>query len=198
MRYATLGPAGSNHELVLKRYLNGLCDTPSLGDYSDSRSDDNPSHNQTILLFDHFIEAFEALLMGEVDRVLQCSAHFSHSECVGRFMHRAFPVDTFIAGSRPLALLARQTAHPPMNVGLQPATRYYTDLSAFTEQIEMPTIVDVSKGLLNAEFDAGICALETLERHPGELRLIKNLGPALDVWILFSTQPLPSDDPKIV
>lgn len=180
MQYATLGPAGSNHELVLKRYLE--------------RSGDNPD----ILLFDTFPNAFEALLAGKVDRVLQCSAHFSHAECVGRFMHRAFPVDTFIAGSRPLALLARQTVNQPVSVGLQPATRYYTDLSAFSEQIEMPTIVDVAEGLLDARFDAGICALETLEHHPEELRLLKELGPALDVWVVFGTQPLPSDDPRVV
>lgn len=180
MQYATLGPAGSNHELVLKRYLES--------------SDDNPN----ILLFDDFPNAFEALLAGRVDRVMQCTAHFSHADCVGRFMHRAYPVDSFIAGSRPLALLARQAANPPVSVGLQPATRYYTDLSTFSEQIEMPTIVDVAEGLLNARFDAGICALETLERHPQELRLLKDLGPALDVWVIFGTQPLSSDDPRVV
>lgn len=188
MRYATLGPAGSNHELVLKRYLDSSCGTQGDG------SDDSPH----TLLFDDFHEAFEALLAGRVNRVLQCSAHFSHAECVGRFMHRAFPVDTFIAGSRPLALLAHQTISRPVSVGLQPATRDYTDLSAFSEQIEMPTIVDVARGLLDARFDAGICALEMLERHPDELRLIEDLGPALDVWVLFGTQPLPSDDPRVV
>ncbi|WP_027967130.1 hypothetical protein [Halomonas halocynthiae] len=186
MRYATLGPTGSNHELVLKRYLRHTHNTPPT------------SAPSSIQLFNNFNAAFDALLTGKVDRVLQCSAHVSHSECVGRFMHRAFPVDTFIAGSRPLALLARHSATLPTRVGLQPATRHYTDLSAFAEQVEMPTIVDVANGLLSAQFDAGICALETQQRHPETLRLIKNLGPALDVWILFSTQPLPNDDPRVI
>lgn len=182
MNYAALGPAGSNHELVLKRYLK-------------TRKADNISR---IVLFDDFRSAFEALLAGRVERLLQCSAHPSHSECVGRYMHRAFPVDTFIAGSRPLALLAHQAAAHPASVGLQPATRYYTNLSAFNEHIEMPTIVDVAKGLLDGRFDAGICALEALERHPKELRLLEELGPALDVWVVFSTQPLSNDDPRVV
>jgi hypothetical protein len=182
MIYAALGPAGSNHELVLKRYL-----------------ETHPAVNaSSIVLFDDFHAAFEALLAGQVDRVLQCSAHPSHGECVGRYMHRAFPVDTFIAGSRPLALLARLNVAYPASVGLQPATRHYTDLSAFAEQIEMPTIVDVAEGLLRGRFDAGICALETLEHHPGQLRLLEDLGPALDVWVVFGTQPLPSNDPIVV
>ncbi|HSH47034.1 MAG TPA: hypothetical protein VK991_00375 [Halomonas sp.] len=182
MIYAALGPAGSNHALVLGRYI----------------ATRTANQSASIVLFSDFHAAFEALLAGRVDRVLQCSAHPSHGECVGRYMHRAFPVDTFIAGSRPLALLARRAAAHPASVGLQPATRHYTDLSAFSEQIEMPTIVDVAEGLVSGRFDAGICALETLERHPGQLRLIEDLGPALDAWVLFGTRPLSDDDPRIV
>lgn len=182
MRYATLGPAGSNHELVLKRYL--------ATHHSDS--------DRSPVLFDDFFAAFEALLAGRIDRVLQCTAHFIHADCVGRFMHRAFPVDTFIAGSRPLALLGRQQVSHPSSVGLQPATRFYTDLTAFSEQVEMPTIVDVAQGLLSGRFEAGICALETLAHHSHELRLIEDLGPALDTWVVFGTQPLSHDDPRII
>lgn len=182
MRYATLGPAGSNHELVLKRYL----------------ATHQPDSDTPPVLFDDFFAAFEALMAGGVDRVMQCTAHFSHADCVGRFMHRAFPIDTFIAGSRPLALLGRRQASHPTSVGLQPATRFYTDLAAFSELIELPTIVDVASGLVKGQFDAGICALEALDRYPGELRLIEDLGPALDTWVVFGTQPLPRDAPRMI
>lgn len=182
MIYAALGPAGSNHELVLRRYLA-------------TRQAGNTSR---IVLYDDFPGAFEALLAGRVQRVLQCSAHPRHGECVGRYMHRAFPIDVFIAASRPLALLARRDVAFPARVGLQPATRHYCDLSAFAEQVEAATIINVAEGLLGGDFDAGICALETLERHPKELRLLETLGPALDAWVLFGTQPLPNGDPRVV
>ncbi|MFP4264001.1 MAG: hypothetical protein ACLFRS_11635 [Halomonas sp.] len=179
MHFTTLGPAGSNHALVLERYLaaRGLA-------------------HATIHLVDTFDAAFDALLEGTTDFVLQCTAHPSHGECVGRYMHRAFPVDAFIAGSQPLAVLARREIATPRCIGLQPATRHYTDLSDYAEQIEAPTIVDVAEGLLEGRFEAGVCAREVLEKHPEQLRLVEDLGPALDAWVLFGREKL-AEDPAI-
>ncbi|MEQ5801431.1 hypothetical protein [Halomonas sp. H10-9-1] len=181
MRIATLGPEGSNHALIAKRYL-----TQRAGAEGE------------VCLYATFPEAFEGLLAGRVDRVLQCTAHFSHADCVGRTMHRAFPVDAFVAGSRPLALLARTEVESPSRVGLQPATRYYTGLAAFAEQHDYPSIVAVEEALLAGEVEAGICAREALERHPGSLRLMEDLGPALDVWVLYSIRPLPGGHPLLL
>lgn len=181
MHFATLGPEGSNHVLVLRRYLERR----------------GPADAE-VRLYETFDEAFAALLDGRVDRVLQCSAHFSHADCVGRTMHRAFPVDVFVAASRPLALLARRDRAEPRRVGLQPATRYYTDLSRFAEQRELPTIVDVAEALLAGELDAGLCARETLERHPDRLRLLEALGPARDVWVMYATAPAPEGSPLVL
>lgn len=171
MRIATLGPSGSNHEFVLQVYLRerGIDDA------------------QVVLIPD-FTCAFEALLGGEVDHVLQCTAHPSHAECVGRTMHRAYPVDCFIAPSRPLALLARRDRASVRSVGLQPATRHYVDLEGF-DPVEEPTTVHVAAGLLAGRYDAGICALDTLEHHPDTLRLLTAIGPAIDVWVLYASQP---------
>ncbi|MDI5934335.1 hypothetical protein [Halomonas kalidii] len=173
MRFATLGPAGNNHLLVLERYLaaRGLEDAE-------------------IRPFDSFDAAFPALLAGEVDYLLQCTAHPSHGEWVGRTMHRAFPVDAFIAPSKPLAILARRGVAEPRRLGLQPATRHYADLSAYAEQIEAPTTVDVANGLLDGRFEAGLCAREVLDAHPDALRLVEDLGPALDTWVLFGRERL--------
>ncbi|MDX5376543.1 MAG: hypothetical protein LPK08_03370 [Halomonas sp.] len=181
MIVATLGPEGSNHELVLRRYLTtrGQADAQ-------------------VTLLDDFPTAFAALVAGKVDRVLQCTAHFSHADCVGRYMHRAFPVDVFVAGSHPLALLARREIAEPRQVIRQPATRYYTDLSGFSEEVDAPTTVAVAEGLLDGRYEAGICARQTLEDHPDELRLIEDLGPALDVWVLYGTRPLPGDHTLVV
>lgn len=181
MIFATLGPEANNHVLVLRRYL----------------AKRGPA-NAEVRLFDDFPTAFAALVAGEVDRVLQCTAHFSHADCVGRTMHRAFPVDTFVAGSHPLALLARRDIAAPRQVALQPATRYYTDLSRFAEQIDAPTTSAVAEGLLAGRFEAGICARQVMETHPDKLRLLEELGPALDVWVLYGRQPLPDTSPLVL
>ena len=193
MIFATLGPAGSNHAFVLERYLKRGPERFAPVDPADAAGGGVQTR-----LFSTFREAFEALMAGQVDRVLQCSAHFSHADCVGRYMHRAFPVDTFIAASRPLALLASASVAEPASVGLQPATRNYTDLTAIAEQIEVDTVVAAADGLLAGRFDAAICARELLERHPSRLRLLKDLGPALDVWVVYATTPPPHTSPLVV
>lgn len=177
MRIATLGPSGSNHELIAKRYLKVR--------YLNEGS---------VALFTQFEEAFQALITGQVSHVLQCTAHASHSDCVGRYMHRAYPVDTFIAGSKPLALIAQRAIAQPTQVALQPATRYYTDLTAYNT-LDVPTIVAVAEGLLAGRFEAGVCAEEVIAQAPEQLRLIQSLGPALDTWVMFARQPLPTSSP---
>lgn len=174
MILGTLGPAGSNHALIAKRYLAR-----------------HAAEGGECVFFEAFEAAFEALLEGRLTHVLQCTAHFSHADCVGRYMHRAFPVDAMIAGSKPLALLARRDA--PMNpthVALQPATRHYTDLSAFAQIIEAPTTVAVAEGLIDGRYQVGICAEEALAQAPDTLRLVRALGPALDTWVIYATTPL--------
>ncbi|WP_116473825.1 hypothetical protein [Zobellella maritima] len=177
MKIATLGPAGSNHELIARRYL-------------EMRS----SGEGSVTLFTEFEHAFRALMAGQVSHLLQCTAHATHSDCVGRYMHRAYPVDTFIAGSKPLALIAQRAIARPTQVAVQPATRYYTDLTEY-QIIEAPTTVAVEEGLLAGRFEAGICAEEVIAQAPEQLRLVQSLGPALDTWVMFATQPLPASSP---
>ncbi|MBD3897621.1 hypothetical protein IEI94_17330 [Halomonas sp. ML-15] len=176
MKFATLGPAGNNHTLVLERYLQ-------------RRAIDDAE----VVLYGSFDAAFPALLNAEVDLLLQCTAHPSHGDWVGRSMHRAFPVDSFIAPSKPLAILARAEVARPRQLGLQPATRYYANLSGYAELIEEPTTVSVAEGLLSGRLEAGICAREYLDQHPERLRLVADLGPALDTWVVFGRTPLDGD-----
>lgn len=173
MRFATLGPDDSNHALILRRYLaeRGL-------------------EHASITLVDDFPSAFESLVARRLDYVLQVTAHPAHADCVGRYMHRAFPVDSFIAASRPLAIVARRDRPHPRSLALQPATRHYTDLADWPEQREMPTIVAVAETVLDGEVDAGLMAEEMVEQHADRLRLIRPLGAALDTWVLFGHRPL--------
>ncbi|ALM51035.1 hypothetical protein [Halomonas huangheensis] len=172
MHFATLGPADSNHALVLSRYLEAR-------DLTDSH----------VSLIDDFPSAFSALVAGHYDYLLQVSAHFSHADCVGQFMHRAWPVDTFIAPSRPLALVARCDVTSPRSVLRQPATRFYTDLSDWQE-IDAATIVEALTRLRAGEADAAIVAADALSTHADELTCLQQLGPALDVWVLYASRPL--------
>ncbi|MEO3388418.1 hypothetical protein [Mesorhizobium sp. CAU 1741] len=174
--FGTLGPSQSNHALILSHYLvrRGLADGQQC-------------------LFGDFSAAFAALLDGSVDYVLQVSAHASHSEWVSRTMGRAFIVDTFIARSRPLAILSRTEVTVPGSIGLQPATRHYTDLSPWPTQVEEPTIVAVAEGLLAGRYDSGIAALDVAARYPDRLRVDRELGAALDAWVLFGREPLTED-----
>lgn len=178
MRLGTLGPDSSNHGLIARRYLRRHA----------------PRRGQCVY-FETFDHAFDALLAGEITHLLQCSAHASHAECVGRTMHRTFPVDAFIAGSHPLALVMRRDAVDSSRIALQAATRHYTDLSDFTTVVEMPTTAAVAQALLEGRETAGICTEQAAEQAPETLRVVRALGPALDTWIVYATTPLTPEAP---
>lgn len=173
MRFGTLGSEASNHALVLNRYLEA-----------------REIQDAAVHLYLDFGEAFDALLSGDIDFVLQVSVHPQHTECVARTVNRAFIVDTFIAPSKPLGILTQIGVAPPRTIGLQPATRGYADLSAWTEQVEEASTSTVADGLVAGRFDSGIAALELLEQYPGRFRLDNEIGPIQDAWIVFGREPV--------
>ena len=168
MKFGTLGSKESNHALVLQRYL----DAHSITDADVRYCDD-------------FIAAFDDLASGSLDFVLQVSVHPQHSDCVARNVNRAFIVDTFIAASKPLGILTQCDVETPRSIGLQPATRFYADLSAWPEQIDEASTSTVAEGLLEGRYDSGLTALELIDRHPGRFRVDLEIGAIEDVWVLF-------------
>ena len=108
----TLGPQGTNHDLVAQRYLRHVGAT---------------AHD--LLLADDFDTAASHLLDGRAQAMLQCAAHPDVARIVGTHAGRLHVVDSFIAPGQPLALLVRTDVAQPSSVGLHPATRHYTDLS---------------------------------------------------------------------
>jgi len=166
--YGTLGGDDSNHAFVLCRYLakNGLGDAGTR-------------------YYDDFFVAFDDLIDGKIDHVLQVSVHPQHADCVARYVNRAFIIDTFIAASKPLAILTREAVKVPRSIALQPATRHYADLLAWTEQIDEISTSTVTEGLLAGRFDSGLTALDLVEKHPGRLRVETEIGAIEDVWVLF-------------
>lgn len=168
---ATLGPSGSNHEFVAEEYSR------SVG-INDKR----------IVLFEDFAAAVAQLKSGSVDCLVQCVAHPDVGRTIGANLSQIFVVDTFIAKSKPLAVLTRAEVEHPTSIGFHPATREYVDLSNWTEHFEEQSTVRVAEGLLAGRYDCGIAPLEVVKANPGKLRVDGVIGSAQDAWLVYATR----------
>lgn len=173
LRFGTLGTEGSNHSMIVRQYIA-------------FRKLDGAE----VVLFTDFREAFEALVAGDLDFVLQVSVHPTHTEMSARYVHRVHVVDTFIAPSKSLAIVSRKDVESPKSIAFQPATKHYADLSAWQRQIDEVSIMTVAEGLQEGRFDSGITSVELVERAPDRFRIDQLFGPITDVWVLFGRQPL--------
>lgn len=173
LTFATLGPSGSNHELVTLNYL----DRHNL---IDAR----------IVLVTDFHQALEMMLAGEVQHVVQAAVHPDTAETVAIscLRHGIYVIDTFISPSRPLGVLTRSEVETPRTLALQPATRDYLDTDGWQELIPEVSIVTVADGLLAGRYDSGLTALDLVERHPGRFRVDKVIGTVDDPWIVYGTE----------
>lgn len=173
LRFGTLGTEGSNHSMIVRKYI-------AFRKLEDAE----------IVLYTDFREAFEALVAGDLDFILQVSVHPSHTEMSARYVHRVHVVDTFIAPSKSLAIISRSDVDRPRSIAFQPATKHYADLSAWPDQIDEVSIMTVAEGLQAGRFDSGITSVELVEQAPERFRIDQLFGPITDVWVLFGRQPL--------
>jgi hypothetical protein len=168
--FATLGPEGSNHELVTRHYLafHGLM-------------------GAEIKLIDDFEAGLSLMAEGKVDHIIQAAAHSGTAAILAKahFHYQFRTIDCFIAPSHPLALLTRSDVEVPVTLALQPATRDYADLSRWPTLIEEATTVAVGQGLLAGRYDSGITMLQLAEDHPGRFRIEQALGTVDDAWIVY-------------
>jgi hypothetical protein len=168
--FVTLGPSGSNHDFVLRRYL----DAHGLG------------ARARIVLVDDFHAGARQVVAGEADFMLQCAAHPDLGEVTGLYRRRLFVVDAFISQSRPMALMRQKDpVGVPDCVAVQAATRYYADLSPWSRVVTEPTVMAVSLGLLARRHAAGIGFASFAEAHPGALEVVVPIGSICDAWVLF-------------
>lgn len=176
--FVTLGPRGSNHELVARRYL----DFHGLGD-ADLR------------LVEDFREGLDMLARDQADYLIQAAAHSRTASTLaeGFFKHGIRAIDCFIAPSHPLAILTRAEVQAPRAIGLQPATASYADLSAWPVKIEEPTTVAVGEGLLAGRYDSGITMWRLAEENPDTLRVDLDLGSVDDPWIVYGRAQVRGD-----
>lgn len=163
-KYVTLGPAGSNHDLVLRDYL---------------RREDLTG---AALLCDDFDRALEACACGAAHRILICAAHGDCGRVVGvaqyRFNLRV--TDVFLAESQPLAILHK--ADKPKSIALHPATRTYADLSDYDEVIEVASTVAAAEGLAKGDWDA---ALTAVRFATAEMTVAHQISPPRDAWLVL-------------
>lgn len=173
LRFVTLGPAGTNHDLVTRRYLafHGLGDAE-------------------VVLIDDFFEGLAMMAGGRADFMVQVAVHPDCADVVSKahFDHGIRIIDTFISPSRELAILTRAEVARPRTLALQPATRGYADISAWPDHVPVSSIMRIAEGLLEGRYDSGLTTLEFAERHPGKFRVDAVIGTVDDPWLVFGAK----------
>lgn len=173
--FATLGPAGSNHDFVARAFLAAH----ALGD-------------QGLQLFPDFGAAFAALDAGAAEFVLQVAVHPTVAETVGRNLGKVHLVDAFIAPSQAMAVLTRKECGHPRRIAFMPATRAYVDLTGWAEHCETPSTVDAWRMLEAGEVDSALTLARFADCRPNDIIVETQVDPPTDAWLVYGRTPLPS------
>ncbi len=172
LRFVTLGPSGTNHEMVTRRYLNfhGL-----------ERAD--------IILINDFFEGLEMIHDGRADHMLQVAVHPDCADVVAKahFDYGIHIIDTFISPSKDLGILTRVDVETPRRLALQPATQGYADISRWPEKVPVSSIMRIAEGLIDGTYESGLTTLEFADKYPGRFRIDARIGTVDDPWIVFGT-----------
>jgi hypothetical protein len=169
---ATLGPAGTNHEVVTRAYIR-------FHDIQDAR----------IELVSSFTDAIDSLRRRTCDLVLQCAVHPATPATLSGHFNEVFAVDCFISSSRELAILTRIEVEKPRSIGLlRPATESYADLSAWEEKVSGPSLPIIFENLLKGQYDSALVYLDYAEEFPERVRVDKVIGSPDDVWIVYARE----------
>jgi hypothetical protein len=169
--FATLGPSGTNHEFVARKYIAF-----------------HELHKPTLRLSDTATAGAEAVRDGLADYFIICAVHPDTPNIVGRFFREVFIVDTFISPSQPLAVLTRADVTKPRSIGvLHPATTDYIDTSKWelVSKITTGSLHTVADGLLEGQYDSGLVYLNYAHRYPGQLRVDQEIGSPDDAWLVL-------------
>lgn len=168
MKIATLGPAGSNHDLNTKRYV----------DFHEIR-------NVEIVYLDDFFKGLEMMRAGEVDLMIQVCAHHHVAEVIEQHYKEIFLVDCFIGRTRAMGVVSRTDVEEPRSVGYIPPTAGYFTPSDWPVQIHTLSNSDTARRLLAGELDSGFTALEIVESHPERFKVVKEIGEVDVVWMVY-------------
>ena len=169
--FATLGPSGTNHEFVARKYIEF-----------------HELNDATLRLSDTATAGAEAVRDGVADYFILCAVHPDTPNIVGRFFREVFIVDTFISPSLPLAVLTRADVSKPRSIGvLHPATTQYIDTSKWDLVVKITTgsLHTVADGLLKDQYDSGLVYLNYAHRYPHQLRVDQEIGSPDDAWLVL-------------
>ncbi|HVZ42636.1 MAG TPA: hypothetical protein VHA82_02415 [Ramlibacter sp.] len=169
--FATLGPAGSNHDLNTRRYIefHGL---------QDAR----------VVFIEDFFEALARMKSGEVDFMIQVCAHPNVALTIEHDYKDIFLVDSFIGTTKAMGVLTRAEVQTPRSLGYMIATRGYFDVSRWPERHEIVSNSAVAQGLLEGRFDSGFTAIELAQQHPGRFRIDQTIGEVDVVWLVYGKE----------
>lgn len=170
--FGTLGPAGSNHDWVVQRYL----------EFHQLR------HAQ-IQLFMDFDDAFQALFERQLHHIIQVAVHPSVTTTVAKYRGRAHLIDTFISPSQPMGVLTRAEIETPATLGLQLATRDYVETSRWPTLVPEVSTTTVAEGLLAGKYDSGITLLRIADQYPDRFRVDEVIGTVDDPWLVYGLEP---------
>jgi hypothetical protein len=169
--FATLGPAGSNHDVNTRRYLRF-----------------HALEDATIRYIDRFDDALEAMRAGAVDFTIQVCAHPDVAHTIERYHREIFLVDSFIGPTRAMGVLTRSDVARPRSLGYMVATAGYFDPQQWEVRIPVSSNSRVAQGLLAGEYDSGFTALELAHEHPGRFRIDKEIGEVDVTWLVYGRQ----------
>jgi hypothetical protein len=167
-RFGTLGPTGSCHENATKSYL-------AFHSVKDAE----------IALCMSLLDGLEDLRSGNLDYLIQCSAHLDVHLVTEKYYSELFVTDTFIYPTKELVLLEREGVANPRTLGLVKATEGYLDGIKYEHVIYEITKPIVGAGLLAGKYDAGLTYPEYQEQAPGAFHVRKYIGRVLTTWLVY-------------
>lgn len=168
IKFGTLGPSGTNHEYVTRRYA----------DFHELDAE--------VRLFNNFDAALQVFDAHEIDYLVQCAVHPDTPRVMGSNFHERFVVDTFISPSQTLAILTRKDVVKPQTISLvSPATDNYADLSAYAKLMPAVSIPLAFERLMKGECDSALVYRYYYDDNPDELRIDATIGSPDDAWIVY-------------
>jgi len=169
MKFLTLGPAGSNHEFVTRRYLDfhGLRDRASVD------------------LVPDFDRGADAVLQGAADFMVQCAVHPAAMSTVAKCFVGLHLIDTFISPSQDLAILQRNDAVQPTSLAVMLPTLPYLDRNRWPQIELVDTVAEVTQGVIDGKFAIGLGYASAADRHPEQLHVRQFVGTVDDAWMVY-------------
>jgi hypothetical protein len=104
---------------------------------------------------------------------------------VAKYLNGLYVVDTFISPSQDLAIIQRRGAVQPDTLAAMEPTLEYTDASRWDKIEYVATVAEVSKGLVEGKYNAGLAFVSVAQQHPDLLEIEEFIGTVDDAWIVY-------------